>query len=79
LVLVCLPPGKARLRRPISRHLEWFGRRILNQVVVRDASRLLLVWLAALASAAVVLTVMYFVLLILIGLLFFRNGIGPDD
>jgi ABC-type multidrug transport system permease subunit len=47
--------------------------------VVRDASRLLLVWLAALASAAVLLTVLYVVLLIVIGLLFYPNGIGPDD
>jgi ABC-type multidrug transport system permease subunit len=47
--------------------------------VVRDATRLLFVWLAALASAAVVLAIAYVVLVILIGLLMFPNGIGPDD
>ena len=47
--------------------------------MVRNASRLLLVWLAALASATFLLLVAYFIVLIVMALLMFPNGIGPDD
>jgi hypothetical protein len=47
--------------------------------VARDASRLFFIWLAALASGAVVLTVLYLVAMFLLAWLLFPAGIGPDD
>lgn len=47
--------------------------------MAKDAARLFFVWLASLASVAVVLTVLYLVTLFLIAWLLFPDGIGPGD
>jgi phage shock protein PspC (stress-responsive transcriptional regulator) len=45
--------------------------------MIRDASRLLFVWFAALASALVAMTVLYIIAMLVFA--WMLGGLGPDD